>query len=644
VWAQQAAFVPVKEKKAFVIGFEAPYSTIVVDMDTEAEEFIDTDNMSWTITPATKFINHKKKPLDPAVIRRGMELEISGEARQEGKIATTVKLLTDPTKWTDEVNGYLETVEGNVAWIDGRRVKLASGAAIKGPDGKKYTAFNEMPSGLHLDLSGRVLNDGVLEATSGKGELNKYGATDAVMFRLARASGALPKIENLAGGKAVVAGREVKFSNSFELQAYVNKVGNRLVPQYTRDLPDDFAGKLTWRFAVIEDESFNAFALPDGQVYVHTGLLKQIKNEAQLAAVLGHEIAHATHEHGRKKYEKDQWTSFLGSMLAPFAQGVAGDLGNLAVGLTMLGIRSEYSRDREDQSDRVGVHYMTQAGYDPREAPRVWTEVAKQNKIAESKLKAAAAANGTQSSLNLTALPLFSSHPGARKRVKNLNRVIAQSYHDVDYRKLKVGEKEYMDVVGVYFGWRARPVSMAPPPGASSLAGKGNAKAVSTNPRSPAKAIRRVDFRNFTFPNVDGSYTNLWGSMKAGGTTMRFRAGKRRGADGAQSSVGKIIYSDFDGDGVEEAVILIGTSRPAAGAYWTADCYVYRMIAGQAQLVFHDGRYKSYSINVNGNTIEMTAPFWRDGDGHCCPFAQEDAVYTWSGGTLIRTDQKFKPI
>ncbi len=462
VAAQLAPSVAIKEKKAFVIEFNPPYTAMVVDMD--ADEFIDTDNLIWTITPQTVFNRGKKKPIAASMIRRGMELEITGESTMDGKRATIVKLVTDPSDWKDEVNGYLESVEGDIAWIDGRRVKLAPGVKLKGEDKEMFTSFNGIPSGRHMDLSGRVLNDGILEVTGGTAKVNSYGPSDVTMFRLARASGALPPADKLAGGTAVVGGRKVKFSDNFELQAYVTKIGNRLVPQYTREMPDDFAGKLTWRFAVIEDESFNAFAMPDGAVFVHTGLLKQVKNEAQLAAVLGHEIAHATHEHARKKYEKDQWLSLLGGLLGPFAQGVAGDLGNLAMGLTMLGIRGDYSRDREAQSDRVGLYYMAQAGYDPREAPRVWSEVAKENKRNEPLQRAAALANGQP--FNLSSLPLFGSHPKARVRVKNLNRLIAQNYHDIDYRTLKVGEKEYMNVVGSYFGWRPQKVTVTVPSGA----------------------------------------------------------------------------------------------------------------------------------------------------------------------------------
>jgi len=140
------------------------------------------------------------------------------------------------------------------------------------------------------------------------------------------------------------------------LVRYVDSVGQKLAN--VSDRP-----KLFYRFHVVDDADINAFALPGGYIYINRGLLIHMNSEAELAAVLGHEIGHVTARHSVKQYSKMQAYQ-LGTMVAsiflPIPQG-AGMLSDL---VAMAVIRG-YGRDAELQADELSIRYITRAGYDP---------------------------------------------------------------------------------------------------------------------------------------------------------------------------------------------------------------------------------------------------------------------------------------
>lgn len=144
------------------------------------------------------------------------------------------------------------------------------------------------------------------------------------------------------------------------LNAYVERVGQRVARASHR--PD-----LPYQFAVINDSTPNAFALPGGPIAITRGLLVVMENEAQLASVLGHEVGHVTARHSVAGMQRG---ALLNVGLAVIS-GVAGDAaygpfaqqaGQLAATL----INNTYSREQERESDRLGIDYMVRAGYDPR--------------------------------------------------------------------------------------------------------------------------------------------------------------------------------------------------------------------------------------------------------------------------------------
>lgn len=151
------------------------------------------------------------------------------------------------------------------------------------------------------------------------------------------------------------------------LQAFIDSVGNRVLGD--RPVPE----KVTYRFQVLRDPMVNAFALPNGSVYITTGLLALLENEAQLAAVLGHETAHIYERHAylenRSLRKKTVASEIISAAAACVPGGYASWLAAIATAnvSTLLLVESVYgySRELESQADRDGLAAMTVAGYNP---------------------------------------------------------------------------------------------------------------------------------------------------------------------------------------------------------------------------------------------------------------------------------------
>jgi predicted Zn-dependent protease len=150
----------------------------------------------------------------------------------------------------------------------------------------------------------------------------------------------------------------------------VQRVADRIAAVGAEDKPE-----FEWEFTLIDDPQANAFCLPGGKIVVYTGILPVAKTEAGLATVVGHEVAHATAEHGAERIFQQQLTQTAVQIVAAGAaenqqqyEQIAGLLGAGAqVGLTL-----PWGRDQESEADHIGLIYMGRAGYDPAEAVGFW--------------------------------------------------------------------------------------------------------------------------------------------------------------------------------------------------------------------------------------------------------------------------------
>lgn len=187
-----------------------------------------------------------------------------------------------------------------------------------------------------------------------------------------------------------------------DLIAYVDEVGQRVAAK--GDRPD-----LPWEFTVIHSSVPNAWALPGGKIAVNRGLLEEFDSEAELAAVLGHEIVHAAARHGAQRVERQLLLDVgilavaAGTSESRYAEAI---VGSAALGAMLISQR--YSRGAELEADEYGTRYMAAAGYDPAAA-----EALMQTFVDLSEDQADHWVSG-----------LFASHPPSRERLEN-NRALA---------------------------------------------------------------------------------------------------------------------------------------------------------------------------------------------------------------------------
>src|SRR6059058_3726142 len=145
------------------------------------------------------------------------------------------------------------------------------------------------------------------------------------------------------------------------LTEYVSRVGRRLA-----DSQEARASGFPFTFEVVADPSINAFALPGGPMFINSGLLKAVDNEAQLAGVMGHEMSHVILRHGTNQASKSQMIQLpavLGSKMA--GGSMMGQLAQLGIGLGANSVLLKFSRGAESQADLLGSHLMAESGYDP---------------------------------------------------------------------------------------------------------------------------------------------------------------------------------------------------------------------------------------------------------------------------------------
>ena len=133
-----------------------------------------------------------------------------------------------------------------------------------------------------------------------------------------------------------------------------------------------------WEVEVFQSDQLNAFALPGGKIGFYTGILDLMENDDQIAAVMGHEVAHVNYEHASKRAGRAAQTQFgLGLAGSALSGSPNANLWMSALGLTtQVGNALPFSRSHESEADKVGLRYMVRAGYNPDEAVAFWTRMA----------------------------------------------------------------------------------------------------------------------------------------------------------------------------------------------------------------------------------------------------------------------------
>lgn len=186
----------------------------------------------------------------------------------------------------------------------------------------------------------------------------------------------------------------------------VNEIGRRIA---------DVSGQsgLPWEFTVFQDDEPNAFALPGGKVGVNTGLFKVAKTDAQLAAVMAHEVGHAIAKHSAERVSRQALVQFGQQALG--AQFPA--MTDLFAQAATLGLILPFTRDQEAEADQIGLMLMARAGYDPRAAVELWRNFE--------------AAGGSRP-------PEFlSTHPAPGSRIRNLQAAMPKALAEYEHSRYR---------------------------------------------------------------------------------------------------------------------------------------------------------------------------------------------------------------
>jgi len=205
----------------------------------------------------------------------------------------------------------------------------------------------------------------------------------------------------------------------------VTRVGQRIAASVGRELPN-----AQWEFVVFESDELNAFALPGDKVGVYTGLLALTESDDELAAVMGHEVAHVTSRHSGERYSQQVAAAGIAVSSDMLMEANEVDpqkraIAQAALGAaTTVGVMLPFSRLHESEADAVGLRFAAGAGYDPRAAIRFWQRMQEAN------------ANRAKP------WEFLSTHPSDETRIANLKRLAPQYEELYERTKARIDQGE----------------------------------------------------------------------------------------------------------------------------------------------------------------------------------------------------------
>jgi Zn-dependent protease with chaperone function len=307
-----------------------------------------------------------------------------------------------------KLTGYLDYRKGSFLIVDAQRVQVGSNTKFTG--GGRATSLATIPIGYEVKVKGVRLQNGAVAAFEIEAQRNGIGSTEKQIVAStdqAEKSWVQAKqvVEPGPDGKQVSMGA---LHDSGPQVDRARKIVDRILPAQV--------DPKKVRVYVVDNKEWNAMAMANYSIYVYSGLMADMDDD-ELAIVLGHELAHATYEHSRRQASKNQITGLAGQAAAlgagmiksPVAKGAAQQA--TALGVTTFG--NAFSREYEDQADRVGLRYVYEAGYDYTKAPKLWRRFAEKY--------------GDQDQVTNF---FFGNHSVSMKRAAKLDEEIANNYHN----------------------------------------------------------------------------------------------------------------------------------------------------------------------------------------------------------------------
>jgi Zn-dependent protease with chaperone function len=303
-----------------------------------------------------------------------------------------------------ELEGYAEwhrDGEPNLFIVDGQRVLVPESVKFKG-EGHAFDV-GVIPLGYEMLVKGVRLADGSILAH----ELRAKPNGNAFMEGTLRSE--FDQLEAQFRHRGHVYMSEEDYGELWESGEEVDRVRAitaRLAPPYMH--PEDL------RVYVIDNSEWNAMAAPNGSIYVFRGLLEDMDDD-EVAIVLGHELAHVSHEHSRRHFKRNLIFSAISTGAFVAADQIDNDAARIAVkGATVAGTlawTNGYGRSREDQADRVGLRYAYEGGYDVTKGPALWKRFEKKY-------------GGLPKAVNF----FLGNHSVAADRAANLEKELARNY------------------------------------------------------------------------------------------------------------------------------------------------------------------------------------------------------------------------
>lgn len=288
-------------------------------------------------------------------------------ARRLLMMVVVVCLWASPLAQKVKLNGYTEFREGTTIIVEGQRVTAHGRTKLKGKR-IRIKSLRDIPFGFETRVTGRRQSDGSIRADKVEAKPNGMQmyesdvlqATDQIEKMWVEAGEMYYPTQD--GGKKVIG----KIQESGPRVRRVRGIMRKLLPPY---IPFEDV-----RVRVVVTEEWNASAMGNGAIWVYSGLMEEMSDQ-ELAIILGHELAHFTHEHSRKGAKQRMWgqlAAVAGAVGSNVAGGAAGSLAGMGGALGLSAWTSGYSRGMEDQADRVGLRYAYEGGFDVERGPSLW--------------------------------------------------------------------------------------------------------------------------------------------------------------------------------------------------------------------------------------------------------------------------------
>ncbi len=391
------------EKKAFIQNIDPDEELILVNFVSNNEIVRDV------LRCKNALINGSgKEVLSFRNLKYNMEILVEGEEfKEEGHCQAKKITIIDTDKKIRYIkDGRIDFIANNLAFVDGHKVKMSTGKKIIGKkktgyENKSFESFKELKIGIIAHINGKPTKDGFYLAEEFqiepeiKTDYNKIADTIDQEEHEKYYPEWIDKSKRTKFFNTEIPGVG-KIHPDAEVQDYVHKLGLKLVPEHIKD-------KIKFLFIVIDNPAVNANVRANGLSYVYSGLLMNMENEAQLASVMGHEIAHAIYMHTADEIKYQQRKEKNKSFVEEVSKATKKTLDKTTnifkttdkskaisekevVAATHQELtsltknffdrrKSHYSIEQEFQADRIGLCIMAMAGYDPREAPIVWKNI-----------------------------------------------------------------------------------------------------------------------------------------------------------------------------------------------------------------------------------------------------------------------------